>query len=54
LEVRAEILNSFDEIKKISEKSSYIDFCSSMAFVAYENNYVRPEISPDYDLEIVS
>lgn len=53
LEIRAEILNNFGELKKISEKTAFIDFTSNLAFVAYENNYSRPKMNNNYDLEII-
>ena len=43
--VREDILEEFDNIKKISEKSANIDFLSNMAYVAYENNYVQPKMT---------
>ena len=53
LEVRWEILSKFSEIKSLSKKSAYIDFCSSLWEVAYKNNYTKPEISKKYDLKIL-
>jgi len=52
LELREEILDKFDEIKKISKKWWYIDFGAGLAEVAYINNYSRPEINNKYSLEI--
>jgi DNA mismatch repair protein MutS len=52
--VREEILEEFDNIKKISEKSANIDFLSNMAYVAYENNYVQPTMKKSWDLEILN
>ena len=53
LEIRAEILDSFDEIKKIWDQISYIDFITSMSEVAYFNNYIKPEISKKYDFQVL-
>jgi len=47
------ILENFKEIKKVSNKISQIDYLSNLAFVAYENDYVKPEISSKYELEII-
>ncbi len=52
LNVRDEILDWFDDIKKISTKSGFIDFSTGLAEVAYKNNYSRPKISNKYDLKI--
>ena len=52
LELRENILESFEEIKQISQKSWYIDFWTWLAQVAYENNYIRPKITNKYNLEI--
>lgn len=53
LDVRAKILESFKEIKQVSERSAYIDFLSNLAYVAYENNYIKPEFVKSSDLEIL-
>ena len=50
--IREEILESFKEIKTASKKVAFIDFVSSLAFLAYKNSYVKPEIKKDYLLEI--
>lgn len=52
-EVSKTVLENFKEIKKVSSQVSQIDYLSNMAYVAYENDYVKPEISSKYDLEIV-
>lgn len=52
LDIRDNILEEFDEIKKISTKSWYIDFGAGLAEVAYKNNYSRPKITKKYDLKI--
>jgi len=54
LEIRAEILENFSDIKNISDITINIDFFSSLSQVAYDNNYIKPEISSGYDLEIVA
>ncbi len=53
-EIRAEILDNFNEIKNLSKKTALLDFQVSLSKVAYENNYNRPEVSDNYDLEIKS
>lgn len=54
LKIREEILDNFNDIKEISDKITNIDFLSTLSQVAYDNNYVRPEIFDWYDLEIIS
>lgn len=51
-QVREEILDEFDTIKKASETSAQIDFISNLAHVAYENNYVMPKMLKSWDLKI--
>ena len=53
LELREKILESFKNIKEISEKVAFIDFSSTLAEVAYMNNYSKPVIIDKNDLEIV-
>ncbi len=47
------VLESFKEIKKVSNNIAQIDFLSNLSFISYENNYSKPEITSKYDLEIV-
>lgn len=54
LKIREEILDSYSDIKNISDITSNIDFISSLSQVAYDNDYVKPEIKDNYDLEIIS
>lgn len=54
LKIREDILDNFNDIKEISDKITNIDFLSTLSQVAYDNNYVRPEIFDWYDLEIIS
>lgn len=54
LDIREKILDNYSNIKKSSDISSNIDFVSSLSQVAYENNYVKPDIIDGYDLNIVS
>ena len=54
LKIREEILDNFNDIKEISDKITNRDFLSTLSQVAYDNNYVRPEIFDGYDLEIIS
>lgn len=53
LEIRAEILNIFDKIKNIWDKTAYIDFISWLSEIAYFNNYVKPEITENYDFQVL-
>jgi len=52
LEIRAEILNNYKEIKDLSDKTAFLDFCVSGASCAYQNNYTKPEITKNYNLSI--
>lgn len=53
LDIREKILDSYIDIKNISEMWSNIDFITSLSIVAYENNYIKPNIWNNYDLKIV-
>lgn len=53
LELREHILDGFSDIKELSQKTANIDYIASLASVAYHNNYSRPQITPDYDIDIV-
>ncbi len=52
LNVRENILDSFKQIKELSEKTAKIDFVTSLSRVAYMWNYTKPEITKDYVLQI--
>jgi len=52
LEIRWKVLSSFNSIKNLSKKSSYIDFCSGLWLTAYKNNYIKPQITNNYNLDI--
>ncbi|MDR0772453.1 MAG: hypothetical protein LBF15_05555 [Candidatus Peribacteria bacterium] len=51
--IREEILDNFAPIKNFSSFAANVDFLSSLAQVAYENAYTKPEITPNYDLKIL-
>lgn len=53
LEIREKILDSFNDIKAISDKTAFIDFIASMWELAYSSNFVKPEINKNYNLEII-
>mgnify|MGYP002332293099 FL=1 len=52
--VREKILDSFEDIKVLSEQTAHVDFSQSLAFVAYNNNYVQPNMVSKWALEIKS
>ncbi len=52
LTLRTKILEKFNIIKDISSKIWYIDFWTGLAEVAYKNNYSKPKIHKNYDLNI--
>ena len=54
LDVREDILKGFNDIKKLSEKVSVIDFTTNNSFNAYENDYCKPIITRSSDLNIES
>ncbi len=51
--LRLRIVDKTTEIKSTAAKIAYLDAISNFALVSWENKYVRPEISDDYDLKIV-
>lgn len=53
-EISDKILESYNEIKTISEKMAYLDFWVWLAINANENDYIKPEMTSDYDLIIES
>lgn len=52
LEIRETILDSFKNIKEISDNTAKIDFISALSRVAYMWNYTKPEVTKDYNLDI--
>ncbi len=52
--VRAEILDWYNQIKDISSKISFLDFEVCMSNLAYANNYSRPKLVKNYELNIKS
>lgn len=52
-EICKEIGAGFLEVKKVSKNIATLDFLSNLSEIAYENNYIKPEIHEWYDLEIV-
>lgn len=47
------ILQDFQSIKKSSQQIADIDYLSNLAYIAYENDYIKPKIHTGYDLEII-
>ena len=54
LEVRAEILDNYKEIKDLSDKTAFLDFEVSLSNIAYLYNYTRPKITKNYELQILN
>ncbi len=52
--VREEVLWSFENIKQISAQIAKIDFIWWLSSTAYKHNYIRPELTRNYDLDISS
>jgi len=52
LDVRERVLSHFADIKKLWQEVAFLDFWSSLASVAYQNNYHRPKLHSKYDLSI--
>ncbi|MFK7780442.1 MAG: DNA mismatch repair protein MutS [Candidatus Gracilibacteria bacterium] len=53
LSVRDKILDSFNDIKEVSDKTAFIDFIASMGEIAYSNNFVKPEINKNYNFSVM-
>jgi DNA mismatch repair protein MutS len=53
-EIRKKIADNYHNIKKNSSLISNIDLVTSLSKVAYKNNYSKPEITNDFELEINS
>lgn len=53
-EIREKVMNSFKEIKLLSQKTAKLDMFSSLASIAYKNNYHKPKIKENYDIEIIA
>ena len=53
LEIRDKLLNSFNEIKELSDKTAFIDFTSSMSEIAYFSNFVKPEFNKKYNFNVI-
>jgi len=52
-DISRKVLESFNYIKEVSRNIAKIDYLSNLAYVAYENDYTKPEITSKYNLEIV-
>lgn len=52
-EISKKIGESFHHIKDVSHQVAKLDYLSNLAYVAYENNYSKPEVYEWYDLEII-
>lgn len=49
----SEIQENFSSLRKVSSQVAFLDYLTNLSYVAYENDYVKPEIHTWYDLEIV-
>ncbi|MDR3150695.1 MAG: hypothetical protein LBU14_03660 [Candidatus Peribacteria bacterium] len=45
-------MDNMSDIEKFANLGSNIDFITSLSQVAYENGFVKPEITTNYDLKI--
>lgn len=52
-EVSSKILEHFQAIKSLSGEVAHIDLISNFSDIAYENDYIKPEMQIGYDLEIL-
>jgi DNA mismatch repair ATPase MutS len=52
-DISRKVLESFNHIKEVSKNIAKIDYLSNLAYIAYENDYTKPEITSKYNLEIV-
>ena len=53
-ELRGEIAKYFSEMQKQAHIISRIDVLSNFSWIGLQNNYVKPQITKDYDLEILN
>ena len=53
LELRDNLLNSFNEIKDLSDQTAFIDFIASMSEIAYSSNFVKPELNKNYEYQVI-
>ena len=53
LELRDNLLNSFNEIKDLSDQTAFIDFIASMSENAYSSNFVKPELNKNYEYQVI-
>jgi DNA mismatch repair protein MutS len=52
-ELRQLVLQCTAQIKATAEAVAYLDVLSNFALISWENNYVRPEIGEDFQLQIL-
>ncbi len=52
-ELRQKVLQKTSELKTSAAASAYLDVMSGLALTSWENRYVRPQFTPNYDLKIV-
>jgi len=52
LKIRDVVLDDFNSIKELGEKTAYVDFIVSLSRIAYDWNYKKPTITNNYDLHI--
>ena len=52
VEIREKIGNEIGRVKAVAKEIAYIDALSSLAYVAYKNNYVRPSLNDDGIIDI--
>ena len=52
VEIREKIGNEIGRVKAVAKEIAYIDALSSLAYVAYKNNYIRPSLNDDGIIDI--
>ncbi len=52
-QISGKILENFHSIKKSSTQIAELDYISNLSYIAYQNDYTKPEIHTGYDLEII-
>ncbi|SHJ78719.1 DNA mismatch repair protein MutS [Tepidibacter formicigenes] len=53
VDIRNKVYKNIDRIQKVAKTIAYIDVLTSLAKVAYENNYCKPSINTSGELNII-
>lgn len=53
LNVRSKLLEHYDSVIETSKLIAYVDVLSTFSFIAFENNYTKPQISENNEINII-